>query len=445
MSVLEGLKHSAVRYLQHNLVDRFSPLPADQEVVKIILDSGFDVASVACSTTDTWDAEWQALHAAGRMRLIRGASEMVLPGIAEGINIGSGGRKNVLAHMQNSGFSHAMDGLISFVETYDLPAGVLVNLRGVDPRLEKSKPHLEIGKRTDSLVRAVTLDSESVFGYDDPYGFKRELQAGLDRVKSGKRAIIKHHPDSVRRTYPMPKIEAPHLDVAEYVRRMEEIQETKGWQVEDVYKRQPISRIEAHRQVREAHPLGIIVTGNGFDPRALYDHNHSETNLYNVGYMGGAGPLALGMALELEPYGIEVVSLEGNQNTQQGNNILFNLAEHYPKNLFRYILQNDRGVSVGIADSLPFIPDVYRFGRTILTVPEQAGEFQSKRLEEGLAAEYNIDDDARAMVERIGPLPAHMRRVIDVIRQMTDRVIAQQLTGNGLPAALQSEFNRHAF
>ena len=439
---LETVQHTVYKTFQHHVIDRFSPGSTDHEIVQLIMDNGFHVASVACSTTDTWDAEWQDQAKAGRMKLIRAGSEDILPGIAVGFNIGSGGREYVLMHMQNSGFSHAIDGLISFVETYDLPAGALINLRGIDPRKEKSKPHLEIGKRTDSLVRTVTLDPESVFGYDDGIGFKRELQAGLDRVKSGKRAIIKHHPEAVRRTYPMPHLEPPQLDVQEFLRRMEEIQETKGWRIESVYARKAIPRIEAHRQIIEAHPNAIIVTGNGFDPRALYDHNHRETNIYEVGYMGGAGPIAFGMALA-NPY-LTFISLEGDQNTQQGNNILFNLAEHYPPNLYRYILNNGRGVSVGASNSLPLLLDNYRFGRTILTIPEQDGEFESKRLEEGLTKEYSSDDDARAMVARIGPLPAHIRRVIDVINQMTAREVNKLQSESRLTPSLETELRRHS-
>lgn len=405
--------------------DRFRRKPTDQELVQTILDNGFrNVVSVACSITDTIDAQWQELARAGAMRLIRAAKEDVLPGIALGIYIGSGGKEQALMHMQNSGFPNAMDGLISFVGTYNLPAAALVTWRGSNDK-DDSKPHQEIGKRTAPLIRDVVLDKESVFGRKDGRGFRRDFQKALDRAKSGKMAMARLSPDAFIKTYPMPEIGPRELDPLEFVRRMEEIQDTKGRRIEEVYKKDPVSREQAQNDIIEDHPLAIIVSGNGFNARALYDKNHREGNIYQVGYMGSASAIAFGMAL-INP-DIDVVSLEGDQNAEMGHLITYNLAENYPTNLFRFILDNGRGVSVGAANSLSPLLDDYRFARVIRTIPEQPGKFKSKRLEAGITEEYDGEDDAKAMIERVGPLSFHIQRVIDVINQRTTRKIAERL------------------
>lgn len=403
--------------------DRFREPPTDREIVQLILDNGFrNIVSVACSITDTIDSEWQDLHKAGEMRLVRAASEKVLPAIAMGMHIGSGGRENALMHTQNSGFSHAMDGLISFVETYDLAAGIFVTWRGSDAT-DISRPHQEIGKRTGPLTD-VAINKNSVFGRKDGLGFREDLQMALNRVRNGGRAIIRVSPQAFRRTYPMQSVGPRELDPLEFMRRQDEIAETKGWSISQVYRREPISRQEAQAQVRETHPNAVIITGNGFEPRALYDQHHAELNLYQVGYMGSARALAYGMAL-INPH-MTFAALEGDQNTQQGNDIIFNLVEYYPDNFFSYVLDNGRGSSVGTANSLPLAPDNYRYSRVIRTIPEQPGEFQAKRLEEGFVEA--MDDDARAIIERVGPLPFHIRRLMNVIRQRTEENIARSVS-----------------
>lgn len=417
MSLQETLHHAA---------DRFRK-PTDQEIVHTILADGNNfVFSVACSITDTIDAEWQDLNKSGRMRLVRAAKEDILPALVAGVHIGSAGKEKAVMHMQNSGFGHAIDGWI-FLESYDLAAGAVVTWRG-DSSKDNSIPHQLIGKKTRPLTN-ITLDKESVFGSQSGRGFRRDLEKALERVDSGKRAIIRLSPSAFRKTYPIPEVGPREFDPLEWMSRQEEVAETKGWSISQVYNREPISREEAHAQVIEIHsnmeastgrPF-VLVTGNGFDARALFDKNHRELNFYDVAYMGAARALAYGMALA-NPY-IDFVALEGDQNSQEGGSILNNLATYYPDNYFSYILDNGRGSSVGIADSLLLIPDTYRYSRIIRTVPEQVGAFKSKRVEEGIALQYGADDEIREMIARIGPLDFHARRLMATIDQQTQKRI----------------------
>lgn len=429
---VESLKHVA---------DRFRK-PTDQEIVQTVLDDGNNyVFAVACSITDTVDAQWQDLSKARRMRLVRAAKEDILPALAAGVYIGSGGKEKAIMHMQNSGFGHAIDGFV-FLESYDLPGGAIVTWRGNDAR-DNSIPHQIIGRKTGSYT-TTTLDKDSVFGRKDGKGFRGDLRKALDRVNVGKRALIRLSPDAFRKTYPMPEVGSEKFDVTEYQRRMEELQDTKGFPISEVYKRAPISREEAHAKIIEAHPDAVIVTGNGYDARALYDKNHRELNFYNVAYMGSARALAYGMALA-NPY-LPFVAIEGDQNAQEGGSIANNLTEYYPPNLYSYVLDNRRGVSVGAANSLPLTPDTYRFSRVIRTVPEQPGTFESRRLEEGIAQQYGIDNDALEMIARVGPLNFYVRRVMDVISQHTEKE-RHNYSGEGMaiPEVFAEEFSRHRF
>lgn len=417
--------HVAANFARNYAEDRFGKPFTDQEFVQTIFEDGNEfVFSVACSITDTIDVQWQDQDKASRIRLVRAAKEDILPALVAGVHIGSAGRRKAIMHMQNSGFGHAIDGWV-FLESYDLPAAAIVTWRGNDNR-EISKPHQEIGKRTGPLTANVALNADSVFGSRDGRGFRRDLRAGLDHRNAGGRAIIRLSPAAFQKTYPMPdEVAARQLDLREWMRKQDEIAETKGWSTSKVRK-DPISRQEAQALVRENHPEAIIITGNGYEPRALYDKNHSERNFYQVAYMGSARALAYGMAIA-NPY-LTFVALEGDQNTQEGESILHNLAEYYPDNLYCYVLDNGRGSSVGYANSLPLIPDNYRYQRVIPTVPEQPNRpFTSKRLEEAIEEQYGVDDDMREMIARVGPLKFHVQRVMDVIRQQTERKIAENV------------------
>lgn len=414
--------HNIASYARNYAEDRFGNPFTDQEFVQTILDDGNEfVFSVACSKTDTVDVQWQDLDKAGRMRLIRAANEGILPALVAGVHIGSAGKRKAIMHMQNSGFGYAIDGWI-FLESYDLPAAAIVTWRGND-NTEISRPHQEIGRRTGPLTANVALNADNIFGSKDGKGFKRDLRAGLDHRNSGGRSIIRVA--DLKKTYPMPDEVAPRqLDLVEWMRRQDEIAETRGWSTSKVYSRDPISRQEAHTQVRELHPNAIVVTGNGLDPRDLYDKNHSERNFYQVAYMGSARALAYGMALA-NPY-LTFVALEGDQNTEHGETILHNLAEAYPDNLFCYVLDNGRGSSVGYANSLPLIPDNYRYQRVIRTIPEKPSRpITIKRVEEAIVEYYGIDNDMREIIARVGPLKFLVQRVMDVIRQQTDRKITE--------------------
>lgn len=393
--------------------------PTDQEIVKRMLNDGNRfVVSVACSITDTIDAQWQDLDRTGSMRLIRAAKEDILPALAAGIWIGSGGKEKALMHMQNSGFGHAIDGWI-FLESYDIPARAMVTWRGHNAS-DNSIPHQLIGGKTHSLTK-VMLDKGSVFGSRDGKGFRKDLNKFLERADSGKRSIIRLSPAAFRKTYPMPEVSFRELDPGEWIRRQEEVAAVKGKPMPEVYKEAPISRVEAHAQVIEKHPDAVIVTGNGFDPRALYDRYHRELNFYQVAYMGSARSLAYAMAL-VNPH-LSFVAMEGDENAAEGNSILHNMAEYYPPNMYSYILDNGRGVSVGAANSLPLLPDNYRYSRVIRTVPEQAGSFISRRLEDGIAAQYGVDDDMREMIARVGPLNFYLQRFMHMVSQETERRI----------------------
>lgn len=409
--------------------------PSEVELIQMGLNAGIKyVGTGGCTILTRWGWKWQGLHDQGDMNLTRVGSEVMLSAFAAGVHIGSGGREKAMVTLQNSGFGHVVDGKTSLLDTLDLPAFFLVTMRGIDPK-DNSTPHRKIGAITESLFRAV-FPKEDIYGRADGKGFREDYEKALASFAAGKRVLVGLSPFAFRETYPAPEFKPRDLDPIEFMRRMDEIQERVGRSIQETYSRAPIKREEAYDQIFEEIPEdAFVITGNGFDPRALFSHRHRDHNLYIVGNMGAAKMLALTMA-RVNPHRV-FVALEGNENAAQGHHAIFNMAEGVPANYRSYVLDNGGGVSVGGTDSLQLVPDVYRFSKVIRTVPERYGSFKAPRLEDGLSSK---DASEAEMIQTLGLLPAHIRRVMHIIRQETDREIQLQERQSGIPLPIINAF-----
>lgn len=428
-----GAARSAARRTMQalNLEER----PSEVELIQMGLDAGIkNVGTVGCTILTRWGWRWQGLHDQGAMNLTHVGSEVMLSAFAAGVHIGSGGREKAMATLQNSGAGHIVDGKTSLLDTLDLPAFFLVTMRGIDPK-DNSTPHRKIGAITESLFKAV-FPKEDIYGRADGKGFRQDYEKALASFAAGNRVLVGLSPFAFRETYPAPEFKPRDLNPVEFMRRMDEIQERVGRSIQETYSRAPISREEAYDQIFEEIPEdAFVITGNGFDPRALFSHRHRDHNLYVVGNMGAAKMLALTMA-RVNPHRV-FVALEGNENALQGYHAICNMTEGVPSNYRGFVLDNGGGVSVGGTDSLELPLDIYRFSKVIRTVPEGYGSFKAPRLEDGIPSKYASEAE---MIQTLGPLPFHVRQVMHIIRQETDREIQRQERQSGIPPQIIDAF-----
>lgn len=397
--------------------------PTDRELEQIMFGGGVrNVVTVACSITDSFDTLWSERNKAGEMRLVRVASETLLPAVSAGIYVGSAGKERAFMHLQNSGFGYTLDGLTSLYQTFNIPAAVLATTRGIAPE-DQSNPHRNMGDITDGLTRLwfEKRDKKSVYGNLDGSKLREAVKRGMNRFAAGKDVIIRIHPHGFNVIVKPPEVEPREYtteDLRQHLAALDKIRH----RLLQVWGQTPISREEAHDMIMGSITENtIVVTGNGYEPRALFSRHHRPLNIYGIGNMGAAKAFAVGIKLA-NPF-LPVVVIEGDQNAQHGHQAVFNLEKYNftEKNFRAYLLDNSHGSSVGTAESLPLVLDNYRYAEVIRTIPEQAGKFGYPRVEDGIAKQYA---DEREILDTLGPMPFQIKTAMYVIRQKTARVIA---------------------
>lgn len=397
--------------------------PTDRELEQIMFDRGVrNVITVACSITDSFDTLWSERDKAGEMRLVRVASETLLPAVSAGIYVGSAGKERALMHMQNSGFGYTLDGLTSLYQTFDIPAAVLTTIRGIAPE-DQSNPHRNMGDITGELTRLwfEKRDKKSVHGDLDGSKLRGAVKRGMNRFTAGRDVILRIHPHGFDVTVKPPEVKPREYTTESLRQHLEALDEIRR-RLLQVWGQTPISREEAHDMIMGSITENtIVVTGNGYEPRALFSRHHRPLNIYGIGNMGAAKAFAVGIKLA-NPF-LPVVVIEGDQNAQHGHQAVFNLEKYnFTEANFRaYLLDNGHGSSVGTAESLPLVIDNYRYSRVIRTIPEQAGQFGYPRVEDGIAEQYA---DEREMLDTLGPMPFQIKTAMHVIRQKTASIIA---------------------
>lgn len=425
------MPNSPIEIARH-IPDRFKK-PTDQELNGEIRKRGINyLPYVSCSVTDTMQAQWEEWdrNPSDPFRAIMAADESHLPAIAAGIYVGSGGRERALMHMQNSGYGYALDGITSVLAVFGIEAGLIVTGRGIDPQ-DNSIPHRNIGSITDRMTR-LWFDKHSIFGRLDGRGLRGEWARGLDRFANGNDALIRLSPMGFDKTYPMPQVGPREYTSEDFATRMAQLDETRE-RILAVQKQKPVSREEGHDIAMEnVTPNTVVVTGNGFDPRALFSRYHRELNVYGIGGMGLAVAFALGGSI-VNPH-LNWLVLQGDQNAQHGHNINFLMELYQLPNLKVVTFDNGHGTSVGSATSLPLMNDNFLYSDVIRTIPEQPGTFKSQRLEDGIPSHYASEGE---MIATLGPMRFQIKRVMHMVNQITDGT-----TGTRLPSVFTDAYHK---
>ena len=334
-----------------------------------------NIVSVPCSVTDTWQSLAADLSRRNQLNMVMSNHEGNLVGIATGIYFGTG--RPALIHMQNTGLFNAADGFVSFANKniYNIPMAVMVTYRGATDK-DDSEPHQEMGSRTDSLIELIFENTATVTGSRDGNHILAEIDRAIDKALSGGIGVTKLSPLAFDKTRP-PAI--PPTRKCLELNCYDTHYETKG----DASKpplldyKSPITRDEAIQAILKTHSNAAVLFSNGYNARAGQTIGDRPGNFYNVGYMGGT--LAIGWGLANSNPEVDVVVIDGDQNSQMSS-MKDHLSEVYPSNLYWYILNNHIGASVGTAESIPLAPQYKYLARIIETIPDEPYSFKYPRV-----------------------------------------------------------------
>ncbi len=354
-------------------------IPTDIEIADLLYQRGIRTGYMtACSVDPGLDRLWRDRAKEGLMEVIYAPNEHSLGGMATGDHLATG--EIPFIHSQNSGLFNGADGIVTHARAYEIPLLAITTWRGSTPD-DESEPHQIMGDLTEEAT-------ELIFGKGRSFGTRLGTERGLldsfnhaiDIVQRGGIATVRLSPGSFKSTYSPGKPEVVRGSPEEYKARIDKIAREKGSDYGEVHNRPEISRDDAIDEIAQTNPDAALVTGNGYNSRAVWGRIKSARSFPEAGYMGGAMAIAWGIARN-NPH-IKVVAIDGEGNAEMSN-MAVTLFQEYPDNLYWYILDNGIAASVGTAPNPPLAPFHYTLARVIRTKPESPGEFKYPRVGKG--------------------------------------------------------------
>lgn len=392
-------------------IHRGVDVPTSSEVNEYFLKSGVlkNLATVHCSVTAHYERQWQDWHLQGKINRIVVPIEHVLPGVAGGIWFATG--EVPLMHMQNSGLSNAMDGIITFLMAHKIPSLALVTWRG-NTEKEKSEVHLAIGRRTKELAKLIynrdelgkKIRKKRVYGDILGRGFLADSRRVIKLAQSGEDACLLMAPEASEGDYPITEPD-PAMILETDMDYYGKIKALKGKPLEEVKREGLFSRGEAQAAVVEKFKDSntIFFYPNGFNAREAQGRVEVDRrrSVYNSGYYGGT-PYAAWAIAKCLPF-MTVVDIEGDGNAI-ASKVFDLLSFDYPPNLHMVTIDNRIGESVGQSPNPPLAPWIYDLTKVYKLRREPYGSFEFDRV--GAHGVYFEREVERYLAKEIGALPA---------------------------------------
>lgn len=249
------------------------------------------------------------------------ANEGNAVGIAAGYYLAT--QKPPLVYMQNSGMGNALNPLLSLADkdVYHIPMILLIGWRG-EPGTDDHPQHKKQGEITLKLLE--DLNIPYIIAEDDDEKFQQQLLQIITTMKT------------------------THLPVAIVGRKGIFAETDKKNIVDSTY---PMSREDAIRTILDTMPKETIyIATTGRATRELYFERERrgeshEYDFLNVGSMGHASSVALGIALSKQDR--YVVCLDGDSAAMMHMGAFTMASKYNVPNLIHIILNNGAHESVG--------------------------------------------------------------------------------------------------
>ena len=249
----------------------------------------------------------------------------------EAVSIAAGawiaGKKTVVM-CQNSGLGNAVNPLSSLNYPFRIPTLFITTWRG-QPKIKDEPQHILMGKITQSLLNNLLIPHQ-------PFPKTRKM---LEKIL--KTASIKMTKSSLPYALIMEKGIMQHEEIKQLPYKKN--QKGKNLDFRD-FKKRP-ARIEALESISFSVPKNTaIIASTGKCSRELFTIHDTEQNLYQVGSMGCASSMGLGISLNIQS---PVLILDGDGAILMKMGTMATIGAHKPKNLIHVILDNETHDSTG--------------------------------------------------------------------------------------------------
>ena len=267
------------------------------------------------------------------LRYVSAANEGDAVAVIAGVALGARDGARGITMMQNSGLGNAVSPLTSLTWTFRLPQLLIVTWRG-EPGVADEPQHALMGPITPALLETMEIPWEP---------FPREAEAIEPALA---RAV--EHMDKTGRPYALVMQKgsvAPYpLDDTGFKRGAARAPQSdwRGASQDGLpSRREALERVIAHTPPRST----VVLASTGFCGRELYALDDRPNQLYMVGSMGCAMPLALGLALARPD--LHVVAIDGDGAALMRMGAFATLGAYGPANLTHLLLDNGAHDSTG--------------------------------------------------------------------------------------------------
>ena len=258
-------------------------------------------------------------------RYVSAVDEGAAVAIATGYQIASG--KKALVLMQNSGIGNAISPLTSLNYVFREPITLMVSQRGG----ENDEPQHELmGNIDTTLLNTCSVKTKPISDIiDKPIEFDSDKESVAYMVPKG--------------TFEM-------VDIEEQNRNYDSFQQRQVWEPikSELLQRQEVIN-NIYKTVESlSHSLiykYVFIATTGYTGRELWAMHDSEHNLYMVGSMGCALPLAIGMAFGDPNLHVYVIDGDGAMLMRTGS--MATAGYRKPKNLIHILLDNQAYATTG--------------------------------------------------------------------------------------------------
>ncbi len=249
----------------------------------------------------------------------------------EAVGIASGGwlaGKNSVVMIQNSGLGNTINPLTSLNYPFKIPILLITTWRG-DPKIKDEPQHELMGKITRSLLKLSNIKND-IFPNNE-----KELKTILKKVNF---SLIKN-------SLPHALVMRKETIKKEILKQKKLTLKIKNNPTYILKKNQSPSRYNILKEIDKLvnNDIAIIAT-TGKTGRELFTINDRKNFFYQVGSMGCASAIGLGIALNSKKK-IIVIDGDGSLLMKMGN--MSTIGANKPKNLIHIVLDNNVHDSTG--------------------------------------------------------------------------------------------------
>ena len=260
-----------------------------------------------------------------KIKYIGATSEGEAVGIASGAWLA--GKKSVVM-IQNSGLGNTINPLTSLNHTFKIPILLITTWRG-EPKINDEPQHELMGKITRNILRLIKIKNE-IFPIKE---------------NNLKKVLLKINNSINKTSLPYALVMRKETIKKEKLKQKKILIKKKNKALIFYKKNKIPSRFKVLENLNKNidNKVGVIAT-TGKTGRELFSLNDCENFFYQVGSMGCASAISLGVALNTKK---KIIVLDGDGSLLMKMGNMSTIGANQPKNLIHILLDNNVHDSTG--------------------------------------------------------------------------------------------------